>query len=117
MDAILAMILGNPAMLTALLGMAIKFGTDRLKVIFANVDAEGVPAGYKVPVQIMVTVCTGLATLGTLALKGQLSTFDMSLLVNFLTTALPAMLASVGIHVGGKALLEKTLGRPTLLKK
>ncbi len=114
---IISIITGNPLLLSAVLGPVIKMATDQLKKVFANVDAQGVPAGYKVPVQAMVVVCTALATLGTLALKGQLATFDMSTLVNFLSVSLPALVTAIMTHVATKAIMQKTLGRPTLFKK
>lgn len=114
---ILSILMANPAMQAAILGTGVKLVVDQLKGLFKQVDANGLPDGYKMPVQLMVMICSGLATLGDLALKGQLSGFDTNLLVNFVTVSVPAFIAAWSIHNGSKVVLEKTVGRETLLKK
>ena len=114
---IMAIIMSNPALQAALMGTGIKVAVDQIKKLFVKVDSEGLPEGYKMPIQLLVIICTGIASLGDLALKGQLSAYDTNLIVNFLSVSLPAFLAAFAVHKGGRIVLEKTVGRETLLKK
>ena len=114
---IVATLMSNPAVQAALLGTGVKVVVDQLKRLFKKVDENGVPEGYKMPVQLMVLVCSGLAAMGDLALKGQLSTYDPNLVANFLTTVVPVFAGAIATHFGGKVVLEKTLGRDTVLEK
>lgn len=107
----------RPEVSTVVIGFVTKYLTDFIKKFFQDVDENGVQQGYKVPLQVLITVCTAVATLGTLALKGQLSTFDLTGLMNFLTVAVPGYLAALGIHAVSKQALQHFLGRETFFPK
>ena len=117
LNTVIAPILANSGLKTMTLALLIKWGTDQLKVLMADVDKNGIPQGYKMPIQMMIAVCSALATMGTLALQGQLHTYSLDTLVNFLTTAVPAMLAAMGFHNVAKASMVRFMGRETLRKK
>lgn len=88
----------NPAIQAAVLGLVVKTAVDRLKVLFVALDADGTKT-YKIQVQVLVAVCSLLATLGDLYLKSQLHTYDPNVLMSFITIALPAYLNALGIHL------------------
>ena len=100
-------ILGNPALQAAALGLAVKWVTDQVKKLLVQVDANGVPDGYKVPVQLLVTIFSFLAAVGTLALQGKLATLDLVAVGNFLTVALPTAISAMGIQKIGNIVLKK----------
>lgn len=114
MESAMVGLLNEPAIKAAVLGLVVKFSADQLKKLFKKVDEEGLPAGYKTPVQLLVVMCSGVVTLGNLAMSGQLHTFDVGVITNFFTVALPVYLSSMGIHVGAKSLLKSTTGKETI---
>lgn len=99
--------IANPAVQSMALGLLVKWSTDRLKGFLKKVDENGVPDGYKVPLQLVVMVCTAVATMADLALKGQLQTFPIDTAVSFVTVALPTYLNAMGIHFGAKVALKE----------
>jgi hypothetical protein len=101
--SILSPFVQNPQIQTAAIGVAISVGINQFKNLAKTVDGTS-EKKYKVPVQLMITVCTGLAAIGDLYLKSQLNTYDPHLIVNFLTIALPAYLAAMGSHKVGTML-------------
>jgi hypothetical protein len=102
LSAGLLAILLNPQVRPVLMGFGVKAATDQLKKLFKKVDENGVLQGYKVPLQLVVIVSSGVASLAELALTGQLSTYNVDALVNFITVALPVYLNAMGIHFGAK---------------
>lgn len=113
-SAFASQLASNPQIQAIVLGMLVKIGVDRLKKLFVSLDADGTKE-YKVPVQLLVVVCSGLATIGDLYVDGKLSTYDPSLLMNFLTVTLPIYLNAMGIHLfskNAKQQLEKKANAP-----
>lgn len=104
---VLGTFINNPALQSLVLGLLVKWATDRLKVFFKSVDQNGVPEGYKVPLQIIVIVCTAIATMADLALKGQLQTYPVELIGNFIITALSTYSSALGIHFGSKIAIKE----------
>jgi hypothetical protein len=100
-------LISNPAMQAAAIGLALKWITDQVKKLFAKVDETGVPQGYKVPVQFIVAILGAVASMGTLALEGKLSTFPVETAANFLTTYVPIVLAALGVQKVGNIILKK----------
>lgn len=111
---LVSVIMGSPALQAALIGAAVKMVVDFVKPMLKKVDENGLPDGYKMPVHMMVVVCSMLASVGDLAAKGQLSTLDPSTMINFLTIALPTMISALGVQNASTAVLVKTLGRETI---
>lgn len=114
MSAVITPFMGNSTMQTIALGLLVKWGTDRLKTVLKEVDENGVAKGYSVQIQLVVMLCTALATLGDLALKGQLHTANIDALVNFITVALPTYLSAIGIHFAAKDALVHFTGEETI---
>lgn len=110
----------NPLVQNAVVGVGsgvlVKFAVDQLKQFFKKVDEQGVPEGYKMPVQLLVMVCSALAALGDLALKQQLSTYDPNILVNFVTVALPAFIGAWGTQKLGNKAIEAGLPVPVITR-
>lgn len=96
-------IMNNPNMQLMAWGLFVKFAVDRVKRFFKKVDEQGVPDGYKVHLQLVVMICSALASMGQLALNKELSTYDTALLTNFLTTVLPVYASAVFAHKVGNS--------------
>lgn len=90
-------ILNDPAVRSAVLGLVVKLAVDFLKHFFSEIDANG-NKQYKVQVQLLVAVCSLVASFGGLYLSGQLHTADPQVLVNFFTVVLPTYISALGIH-------------------
>ena len=96
MSALLAFLL-SPGVLTAILGLITKVLADRIKPFFAYIDSQS-NKSYKLPVQIIVTVCSVLVTLGNAYLQCTLSTTGVAVLVSVLGSVLPTYISAMGIH-------------------
>lgn len=94
---IVGSLLNAPGVQAALMGTGVKLAVEFLKKTFLQIDQSAAVDQYKVPIQLVTIVLTTGATLLQLASEHKLSTFDPSTIVNFLTVALPAYLASLGV--------------------
>lgn len=103
--------ISDPAMQAMALGVAVKIAVDKLKFLFTKVDKEGVPEGYKMPLQLLVMALSGIAAMGDLALKGSLASYDPSIITTFLTVTIPTYFSAIASHRVGNMLkneIDKT---------
>lgn len=113
MDAVssaIVQILSDPKVQAVIMGFVVKIAVDWLKKEFVVLDEQGTKQ-YKVPVQILVAVCSMAATLGQLYLTGGLHTFDPQQLVTLITVTLPVYLSAMGVHLVHQDIKAK-LGKP-----
>jgi hypothetical protein len=100
-------VLSNPAMQAMIMGVVVKVVVDRLKQFTKEFDANGVPADKRKQVQLLVMVCSFIATVAELALNGSLSTLDPTKAVSFVANWALTMLTANGAHEAGKVLPKK----------
>ena len=91
-------LMADQATQSIILGFVVNLLTNQWKKVSVKVDEDG-NKKYKVPVQLMVIVLSGLASLGDMYVNSKLGTYDPQTLVNFLTVILPTYLSAMGIHL------------------
>lgn len=105
--AMLQQLMSNPALQSVALGAVVKIVVDRLKFLFKKVDEDGMANGYKLPLQLVVMVCSGLAAMADLAVKGSLQTYDPNLIATFLTVTIPTYFSALASHKVGNMVVKE----------
>jgi len=91
-------LMSSPAVQSAAMGLLVKVGVDKLKTLFVKLDESG-DKSYSVHAQFLVALCSVLASLSDMYLKGDLHSFDPHVVTTFVTTTVPVYLSALGFHL------------------
>jgi hypothetical protein len=98
MDAAAGQFFARPEVQAILLGLLVKLCTDIVKALVKSQRQPDGTVRYRVPVQIVVIVCTALAALADVYIRVQLGGTSTDAIGDLLTIALPVYLSALGFQ-------------------